>query len=413
MKVLIPRNENLNSCTACCGSLPFRRLLPMLRCLLLPVMVRRLLSILRCLLLPVMLCLVLTSCGIGEKPLSKEEELADIYERYEKQESFFLEAGTRTEEAVLSRPMLLQQLLPEEGALYLIAEKEGAGSEASEIGKKEEAGGEAPEFAKKKETDNEASEFAAEANSKTSGIAAEADSKTSGIAAEGREPSEIAAEAAGYVLAEESPHYRIYTCDSDVTVYVTRHGQTVANVTGLLAGAQIDSPLTEEGEEGVRALGQKLADIPFENAYVSTLGRTQKTARLALSENKSWPKEKVLLIRSGLDDISWGILEGMTQAEAVQAYGDISIPTIFGRYDDPYFTAPYHAESMHDYVSRFHAELMSLALDEDNRGGNILVTTHSAAGFWIAALFELEEIPELENASVSVFHFHHGKWNRE
>ena len=307
---------------------------------------------LRFFVLPLFLLLLfgtlLSGCGKAAQPTTPEDELSTIYASLSAEDMFLLTADMLSEKDLTKRCMALQDLLPDNGAVYLVTEQ----------------------------SDHLAN----------------------------------AADAAGYSLKYETDTFRVYTCDCDATVYLIRHGQTVANVSGVLVGGGSDSPLTETGEENAHLLGQKLSEIPFKNAYVSELGRTKRTAKLVLSENNSWSDAKPLLVHAGLNDIGLGELEGMTHPDAVAKYGDFSLDDIFGAYDDPDFTAPHQAESKADYVKRFHDELISLVTAEKNQNANLLVTTHNAAGFWISALFDRDEDTVIDNTSVTVLHFLHGKW---
>ncbi len=68
--------------------------------------------------------------------------------------------------------------------------------------------------------------------------------------------------------------------------YLIRHGESVANVTHITAGGQMDSPLTETGREQARALKPFLPhlDIQPEVLYHSDMQRARDTA-LILNES--------------------------------------------------------------------------------------------------------------------------------
>ena len=63
--------------------------------------------------------------------------------------------------------------------------------------------------------------------------------------------------------------------------YFVRHGESVANSEGWLAG-HIDSPLTLRGREQARRLQESLDDLPVDKAYCSDLKRAFDTAEIAL-----------------------------------------------------------------------------------------------------------------------------------
>lgn len=64
---------------------------------------------------------------------------------------------------------------------------------------------------------------------------------------------------------------------------LVRHGQTTANVGGILAGRG-EAALTDRGLASARALGARLADIDLAVAVVSPMGRTRATAEALLAD---------------------------------------------------------------------------------------------------------------------------------
>lgn len=67
------------------------------------------------------------------------------------------------------------------------------------------------------------------------------------------------------------------------TVLLVRHGRTGANASGVLAGQSPGVFLDDHGREQAAALGQRLADVPFDTLVSSPLDRTMETADLLLS----------------------------------------------------------------------------------------------------------------------------------
>ena len=64
-------------------------------------------------------------------------------------------------------------------------------------------------------------------------------------------------------------------------VYVIRHGETSANVSGVFQG-RLDKELLESGRALASAVGQALAGVRFDAAFASPLSRSQVTARALL-----------------------------------------------------------------------------------------------------------------------------------
>lgn len=64
------------------------------------------------------------------------------------------------------------------------------------------------------------------------------------------------------------------------TVYFVRHGQSKANVAGLTAGAELDTPLTDDGRAQARKAGEELRGKDIDLIVCSPLERAHDTARL-------------------------------------------------------------------------------------------------------------------------------------
>jgi probable phosphoglycerate mutase len=63
-------------------------------------------------------------------------------------------------------------------------------------------------------------------------------------------------------------------------IYLARHGETAWSLTGQHTGIT-DLPLTENGEQNARRLGERLKGIDFAQVLTSPLQRAVKTCRLA------------------------------------------------------------------------------------------------------------------------------------
>jgi probable phosphoglycerate mutase len=63
-------------------------------------------------------------------------------------------------------------------------------------------------------------------------------------------------------------------------VYLARHGETAWSLSGQHTG-RTDLPLTEQGEQQARALGQRLRGASFVKAFTSPSQRARRTAELA------------------------------------------------------------------------------------------------------------------------------------
>lgn len=93
------------------------------------------------------------------------------------------------------------------------------------------------------------------------------------------------------------------------TIYLIRHGETDFNKMGAVQGRGVNADLNEKGRMQAHAFFQKYKDVPFKKVYTSSLKRTQQTSQGFI--DLGIPTEAF----EGLDEISWGIVEGKTLKE--------------------------------------------------------------------------------------------------
>lgn len=90
-------------------------------------------------------------------------------------------------------------------------------------------------------------------------------------------------------------------------LYLMRHGETAWSLSGQHTG-RADIPLTKNGEEEARQLGERIQSISFNQVYCSPLLRAQQTSELAgLSQTQ--------LIDDDLAEWDNGDYEGKTHAD--------------------------------------------------------------------------------------------------
>ena len=87
-------------------------------------------------------------------------------------------------------------------------------------------------------------------------------------------------------------------------IYIIRHGETDYNRRGIVQGSGVDADLNEMGRAQAMAFFQAYQHVPFAKIYTSTLVRTYQTVEPFIEQGI--PYEKL----SGLNEISWGIMEG-------------------------------------------------------------------------------------------------------
>jgi len=83
-----------------------------------------------------------------------------------------------------------------------------------------------------------------------------------------------------------------------------RHGESVANREGLVAG-RLDSPLTERGRDQAREAAELLAAHPPACIWTGTASRVRETAWIIGARFRLEPREA-----AGLRERDWGALEG-------------------------------------------------------------------------------------------------------
>lgn len=150
-------------------------------------------------------------------------------------------------------------------------------------------------------------------------------------------------------------------------LYLMRHGQTFANVSGELDTADPGLELTPLGHTQATAAMQALVDHHLEALFVSTRIRTHQTAApLARSRNL---QPKVL---EGLAEIQAGEFEMRKDHDAVHGYISTVAAWIEGRLD----TRMPGAETGHEFLERYdHAVEQIVASGQESA----LLVSHGAA----------------------------------
>lgn len=90
------------------------------------------------------------------------------------------------------------------------------------------------------------------------------------------------------------------------TIYLIRHGQTDFNKRGIIQGSGVDTDLNDTGRTQAEQFYRHYHHIPFSRIYVSSLKRTHQTVEPFLKH-----QQKAYTIIPELNEINWGIMEGM------------------------------------------------------------------------------------------------------
>lgn len=123
-------------------------------------------------------------------------------------------------------------------------------------------------------------------------------------------------------------------------IYLVRHGETTGDVEDRYGGSY-DDHLTDLGKQQLEETAQKLESLGIECIFTSPLIRAKESTEII--QNKVKCSFEVL---SGLQERNYGILGGLTKAEAIE-----KCPDVVEKHKDPMNTDP-DGESFDDFKSR-------------------------------------------------------------
>ena len=103
-----------------------------------------------------------------------------------------------------------------------------------------------------------------------------------------------------------------------MSVYLVRHGESVANQALVLSGT-FDHPLTNDGRIQAREVGHRLRGVRFAGVFTSVLVRAVETAALILEECAGHGGEWVRNAR--LNERDFGIYENVAQSWIAENHG--------------------------------------------------------------------------------------------
>lgn len=217
-----------------------------------------------------------------------------------------------------------------------------------------------------------------------------------------------------------------------VTIYLTRHGETTANVMQRVQGSS-DFPLTKNGVTVANDLGYGLKGIKFKHAYTGNLTRQEETAQHALdhSGNKGTKITTTPKLREG----GYGSFEG----DSINADNQ-KIANVYGYSDGQQFQQQtgkdywnklqdaYHkldaensqntklakndrAESSQQVQQRMNSELTHIAKTTQKQGGgNVLVVSSGMSiNEYLSTMSDKYKGKPLQNAAVTKLVYKNGK----
>ncbi|EGL88263.1 phosphoglycerate mutase family protein [Streptococcus oralis SK255] len=187
-------------------------------------------------------------------------------------------------------------------------------------------------------------------------------------------------------------------------LYFVRHGRTIWNLEGRFQGAGGDSPLLPESIDTLKALGQYLSKIPFDEIYSSDLPRAVKSAEIIQSQLQTQcPLETIPDLRE------WhlGKLEGLKIAtlEAIYPQQIKAFRTNLAKFD----TRMFEAESLYSTTQRTIQFIKSLKRSQAERvlivghGANLTASLRTLLGYKEPLL---RKAGGLANASLTILETH-------
>ncbi|MFY7842648.1 MAG: 2,3-bisphosphoglycerate-dependent phosphoglycerate mutase [Rhabdochlamydiaceae bacterium] len=174
-----------------------------------------------------------------------------------------------------------------------------------------------------------------------------------------------------------------------------RHGQSEWNKRNLFTGC-VDVPLSLEGIEEAKQAGIKMADLPIDRVFVSSLIRSQMTATIALAYHKQgkvpyfihdeppmseWSKmhndgqsDSMLPVEISpyLNERGYGKLQGLNKKETMDLFGEEQVRLWRRSYD----VAPPSGESLAMTYERTVPYFQSRVEKHLKDGKTVLVVAH-------------------------------------
>lgn len=192
-----------------------------------------------------------------------------------------------------------------------------------------------------------------------------------------------------------------------LTIYLTRHGETLWNRENRLQG-WMDSELTEIGINNANKLGERLKEIDFRAIYTSPSERALKTAQQVNSV-----RDIPIFTEPDLKEIYFGEWEGKTKEEI-----EINFKKeYFDFWNSPnlYNHEPHKGESLTDFKNRVEKAVKGIMAKHPD--GNVLMVSHAVVIRAIMSFImnipteKMWEPPFIHGTSLSVFHWNGQKFD--
>ncbi|MEH7455037.1 histidine phosphatase family protein [Gottfriedia acidiceleris] len=186
-----------------------------------------------------------------------------------------------------------------------------------------------------------------------------------------------------------------------LTIYLTRHGETVWNIENRLQGSR-DSELTASGISDANLLSERLAKVSFSKIYTSSSKRAVTTANL-LTINPSIP----IIEEYDLKEINFGDWEGKTKKEINECF-ESEFESLW-KTPHLYDHSRHQGESLLDLRERVGNVIQNIL--KSNEEGNILIVTHAVVLATIVAklkqapIEKLWDLPYVHGTSLTIINY--------
>lgn len=151
-------------------------------------------------------------------------------------------------------------------------------------------------------------------------------------------------------------------------LYFVRHGESEANVLGIISNRGYQHPLTQKGMAQANALAERLRDVPLAAIYSSPLMRAVQTAEIvARTHNLN------VTVTDALREYDCGVLEGKSDPETWVQHRQLWDEWMLRR---NWAACHEGGESFEDIQRRFVPFIDSLVAEYADTDNTILLVAH-------------------------------------
>lgn len=183
------------------------------------------------------------------------------------------------------------------------------------------------------------------------------------------------------------------------TIYVLRHGQTVANRDRLIQGPRIDADLSDLGLQQAGSVAKALAGVEMEALYCSPLVRARRTAEAVAAAHHARDTLPVQVVPE-IYEMDYGSFTGRNYDEVAGEMEQVLDAWRMGFVDEPFpgGESPVLAQHrLRPFMARLtaQADAGDVAVVAHGRINRVLIASLTGAG-----LTRLEEFPQ-SNAAIT------------